>query len=168
MLGRTPGSISAIYPLQDGVISDDVLTEAMLRAFIKKACDSYLAKYRVIICIPSMITAVEKNAVTEAVLKAGGRKVYLIEEPIAAAIGAGIDISQPNGSMIVDIGGGTTDTAVLSLSGVVSSDSFKYAGNKLDEEIIRLVGSKYALKIGKRMAEEIKKTVGEVYQPGKR
>lgn len=165
MLGRTPGSMSAIYPLQDGVISDDVLTEAMLRFFIKKACDSYLAKYRVIICVPSMITEVERNAVTEAVLKAGGRKVFLIEEPIAAAIGAGIDISKPNGSMVVDIGGGTTDIAVLSLSGVVASDSFKYAGNKLDDEIIRLVASKYTLKIGKRMAEEIKETVGDIYTP---
>lgn len=165
MLGRTPGYIRAEYPLIDGVISDHVMTEVMLKECIKRACNSFLVKHRVIICVPSSVTDVEKRAVIEAVVNAGGRKVYLIEEPIAAAIGAGIDIERPNGSLLVDIGGGTTDVAVTSMSGVVISRSLKYAGNKLDEEIIKLMSTRYKLSIGKKMAEKIKKEIGTVYAP---
>lgn len=165
MLGRTPGYIRAEYPLIDGVISDHVLTEVLLKECIKRACNSFLVKHRVVICVPSSITEVEKRAVVEAVVNSGGRKVYLIEEPIAAAIGAGIDISKPNGSLIVDIGGGTTDVAVTSMSGIVISQSMKYAGNKLDEEIIKLMSIKYKLSIGKKMAEKIKQEIGTVYAP---
>lgn len=165
MLGRTPSYIRAEYPLNDGVISSHMLTEVMLKECIRRACNSFLVKHRVIICVPSVITDVEKRAVVEAVINSGGRKVYLIEEPIAAAIGAGIDITRPNGSLIVDVGGGTTDVAVTSLSGVVLSQSMRYAGNKLDEEIIKLMSVKYKLSIGKKMAEKIKKEIGTVYAP---
>lgn len=165
MLGRTPGYIRAEYPLSDGVISDHAMTEVMLKECIRRACNSFLVKHRVIICVPSSATDVEKRAVIEAVVNSGGRKVYLIEEPIAAAIGAGVDISKPNGSLIVDIGGGTTDVAVTSLSGIVLSQSMKFAGNKLDEEIAKLVGVKYKLSIGRRMAEKIKREAGTVYAP---
>ena len=165
MLGRTPNYIKAEYPLNDGVVSSHMLTEIMLKECIKRACNSFLVKHRVIICVPSAITDVEKRAVVEAVVNSGGRKVYLIEEPIAAAIGAGIDITRPNGSLIVDIGGGTTDVAVTSLSGIVLSQSMRYAGNKLDEEIIKLMSVKYKLSIGKKMAEKIKKEIGTVYAP---
>ena len=166
MLGRTPGYIRAEYPLADGVISDPVLTENMLKEFIRRACSSFLVKHRVIICVPSMITDVERRAVIETVDNAGGRQVYLIDEPIAAAIGAGIDITRANGSLVVDIGGGTLDVAVISLSGVVLSSSVRYAGNKIDEEIIRLLATKYKLAIGKKMAEKLKWEIGNVYAPG--
>jgi len=165
MLGRTPGYIRAEYPLSDGVISDHAMTEVMLKECIRRACNSFLVKHRVIICVPSSATDVEKRAVIEAVVNSGGRKVYLIEEPIAAAIGAGVDISKPNGSLIVDIGGGTTDVAVTSLSGIVLSQSMKFAGNKLDEEIAKLICVKYKLSIGRRMAEKIKREAGTVYAP---
>lgn len=165
MLGRTPGYIRAEYPLADGVISDHIMTEIMLKDCIKRACNSFLVKHRVIICVPSSITDVEKRAVIEAVVNAGGRKVYLIEEPIAAAIGAGIDITKPNGSLIVDIGGGTTDVAVVSLSGVVVSHSMKMAGDKIDQEIIKLMAVKYKLSVGKKMAEQVKREIGNVFHP---
>lgn len=165
MLGRTPGYIRAEYPLSDGVISDHVLTEVLIKDCLKRACNSFLVKHRVIICVPSSITDVEKRTVIEVVVNAGGRKVYLIEEPIAAAIGAGIDIEKANGSLIVDIGGGTTDIAVISMSGVVQSKSIKVAGNKLDEEIIKFFAVKYKLSIGKKMATQIKQEIGNVFHP---
>ncbi|MEG0691672.1 MAG: rod shape-determining protein [Oscillospiraceae bacterium] len=165
MLGRTPGYIRAEFPLRDGVISDHVMTEVLLKDCIKRACDSFIVKHRVIICVPSEITDVEKRAVVEVVVNAGGRKVYLIEEPIAAAIGAGIDISKPRGNMIVDIGGGTIDIAVISLCGVVVSESIKYAGDKIDDEIIKYISAKFKLSIGKKMAEQVKKEIGNLYQP---
>ena len=165
MLGRTPGHIRAEYPLRDGVISDHIMTEIMLKEFIGRACSSFLVKHRVVICVPSSITGVERRAVIEAVLGAGGRKAYLIDEPIAAAIGAGIDISQPNGNLIVDIGGGTTDIAVISLAGIVLSNSIRYAGNRIDDDIIKLMSTKYKLSIGKKMAEHLKREIGCVWQP---
>ena len=136
MLGRTPGNITAIRPLRDGVISQYEITLKMIQHFIKKACGTVIFKPRVIICVPSGITEVEERAVVDAATQAGAKRTYLIEEPVAAAIGAGINISEPNGHMVVDIGGGTTDIAVLSLGGVVVSDSIKVAGDKFDEAII--------------------------------
>jgi len=165
MLGRTPGYIRAEFPLSEGVISDHVLTEIMIKYCLKKACNNFLIKQRVVICVPSAITDVEKKALTEVVYNAGGRKVYLIEEPIAAAIGAGIDISKPKGILMVDIGGGTTDVAVISLLGVVASQSLKYAGNKIDDEIIRFFSLKYKISIGKTMASQIKKDIGNIFDP---
>ncbi len=165
MFGRTPGYIRAEYPLIDGVISDHLMTEVLLKECLKRACSSFLVKHRAIICVPSAITDVEKRAVIEAVVNSGGRKVYLIEEPIAAAIGAGVDITRPDGNLIVDVGGGTADAAVTSMSGVVLSQSRKYAGNKVDEEIIKLLSVKYKLSIGKKMAEQIKKEIGTVFCP---
>ncbi|WMJ23241.1 rod shape-determining protein [Paludicola sp. MB14-C6] len=165
MLGRTPGHIRAEFPLNDGVISDHMLTEVMIKEFLKRACNNFLVKHRVIICVPSAITDVEKRALVEVVINSGGRKVYLIEEPIAAAIGAGIDISKPKGTLIVDIGGGTTDVAVISLSGIVASKSFKYAGNKIDEDIIKYFTMKYKLAIGKKMACQVKQDIGNVFNP---
>ena len=163
MLGRTPGNIVATRPLREGVISDYTVTEKMLKYFINKVGGKTLFAPRIMICIPSRVTEVEKKAVIDAATNAGARRVYLIEEPIAAAIGAGIDISKPNGSMIVDIGGGTTDIAVLSLGDIVTSASIKIAGNKFDNDIIKYVKDKYKLLIGERTAEEIKKEIGTVY-----
>lgn len=165
MLGRTPGYIQAEFPLRDGVISDYRMTEILLKDCIKRACDSFLVKHRVIICVPSSITDIEKRAVVETVVNAGGRKVYLIDEPIAAAIGSGIDISKPNGSMLVDIGGGTSDIAVISLSGVVVSESLRYAGNKIDQEIVKHISTKYKLSIGQKMAEQMKREAGNLFMP---
>lgn len=165
MLGRTPGHIQVEFPLKDGVVSDHEITQVLLKDCIKRACDSFLVKHRVIICVPSTVTDIEKRAVVEAVINAGCRKVYLIDEPIAAAIGAGIDISKPNGSLIVDIGGGTTDIAVISLNGVVVSDSFKYAGNRIDQDIIKFMALRYKLSIGQKMAEKMKKEVGNLFEP---
>ncbi len=165
MIGRTPGYIKSEYPLSDGVISDHVLTEVLLKYCLKLACNSFLVKHRVVICVPSAITDVEKRTLIEVVVNAGGRKVYLIDEPIAAAIGAGIDITKPNGSLIVDIGGGTTDIAVISLSGVVESKSIKLAGNKLDNEIIKFFSTKYKLSIGQCMASKVKKEIGNIFNP---
>lgn len=165
MFERTPPNINVTYPLNNGVISNHVLTEVLLKEFFKKACSNYLVKHRVIICTPSSITNVEKRTLVEVVINSGGRKVYLIEEPIAAAIGSGIDITQPNGNLLVDIGGGTTDIAVISLLGVVVSHSIKYAGNKVDEEIVKLLSIKYKLAIGSKMAEKIKIAVGNVFNP---
>ncbi len=164
MLGRTPGYITAIRPLRDGVISQYDVTLRMLQYFIRRACGSLLFKPRVIICVPSGITEVEERAVIDAATQAGAKHTYLIEEPVAAAIGAGIDISMPNGHMIVDIGGGTTDVAVISLQGIVVSESIKVAGDKFDEAIIRYVRRKYNVLIGERTAEEIKIKIGGAWQ----
>ena len=163
MLGRTPGNIVATRPLREGVISDYTVTEKMLKYFIKKVGGKNLFAPRIMICIPSRVTEVEKKAVIDAATEAGARKVYLIEEPIAAAIGAGIDISKPCGNMVVDIGGGTTDIAVISLGGSVVSTSIKVAGDKFDESIIQYVKKKYNLLIGERTAEEIKIEIGSAY-----
>ena len=156
MLGRTPGNIVAIRPLREGVISDYDMTERMLKEFIHKVAGFSFFKPRVIICVPSGITEVEERAVIDAGIQAGARKVYLIEEPVAAAIGAGIDITQPEGHMIIDIGGGTTEVAVVSLGGVVESESIKTAGDAFDEAIVRYVRRKHNILIGKRTAEELK------------
>jgi rod shape-determining protein MreB len=164
MLGRTPGNIVAIRPLRDGVIADYEVTEKMLRYFIEKAIGKRLFfKPRVMVCIPSGVTGVEERAVRQAALAAGAKQAYLIEEPVAAALGAGIDISEPSGSMIVDIGGGTTDVAVISLGGVVCSKSIRTGGDKFDEAIVRYVRRKFNLMIGERTAEEVKKDVGNAY-----
>lgn len=163
MLGRTPGNITAIRPLRDGVISQYEITLRMISYFLKKACGTLIFKPRVIICVPSGITEVEERAVVDAATQAGAKRTYLIEEPVAAAIGAGIDISAPVGRMIVDIGGGTTDIAVLSLGGVVVSESIKVAGDKFDEAIIRYVRRKHNVLIGERTAEEIKIKIGSAW-----
>jgi rod shape-determining protein MreB len=163
MLGRTPDNIQAIRPLRDGVISNYDLTEQMLKFFIKKVCNYFIFKPRIMICVPSMITEVEERAVYDAAIQAGARKVYLIEEPIAAAIGAGIDITRPVGNMVVDIGGGTTDIAVLSLSDTAVSTSIKVAGDKFDEAIIKFMRKKYSVMIGERTAEEVKLNIGCVF-----
>ena len=163
MLGRTPGNITAIRPLRDGVISQYEITQHMIRHFIKKACGTMIFKPRVIICVPSGITEVEERAVVDAATQAGAKRTYLIEEPVAAALGAGIDISAPNGHMVVDIGGGTTDIAVISLGGVVVSESIKVAGDKFDEAIIRYCRRKHNVLIGERTAEEIKKKIGSAW-----
>jgi rod shape-determining protein MreB len=163
MLGRTPGNIIAIRPLRDGVISQYEITLRMIQHFIRQACGITIFKPRVIICVPSGITEVEERAVVDAATQAGAKKTYLIEEPVAAAIGAGIDISAPNGNMVIDIGGGTSDIAVISLGGVVVSESIKSAGDKFDEAIIRYVRKKYNVLIGERTAEEIKIKIGSVW-----
>ena len=163
MLGRTPGNIVATRPLRDGVISDYTVTEKMLKYFINKVCGKFIFAPRILICIPSQVTEVEKRAVIDAASQAGARKVYLIEEPIAAAIGAGIDISKPCGNMIVDIGGGTTDIAVISLGGSVVSTSLKVAGDKLDEAIVKYIKRKHNIMIGERTAEDLKINIGCVY-----
>ncbi len=164
MLGRTPGNIIAIRPLRDGVISQYEVTMRMIQYFIKKACGTVFFKPRIIICVPSGITEVEERAVLDAAAAAGAQKTYLIEEPVAAAIGAGIDISRPEGHMVVDIGGGTTDIAVISLGGVVVSESIKVAGDKFDEAIIRYVKRRHNVLIGERTAEEIKIKIGCAWQ----
>ena len=163
MLGRTPGNIVAIRPLRDGVISDYDITERMLRYFIQKVCGHRIFKPRIIICVPSGVTEVEERAVLDAAMQAGARKTYLIEEPIAAAIGAGIDISKACGSMVIDIGGGTTDIAVISLGGIVVSSSIKTAGDELDEAIVRYMRKQHNMMIGERTAEEMKVKIGTAY-----
>lgn len=166
MLGRTPGNIVACRPLRDGVISDFHVTERMLRYFLNKVTASSffrLFKPRVMICVPSGVTEVEKRAVEDAAIQAGARKTYLIEEPIAAAIGAGIDITKACGSMVVDVGGGTTDIAVISLGGTVVSTSIKVAGDKFDEAIVRYMRKKHSLMVGERTAEELKISIGTVF-----
>ena len=164
MLGRTPGNIVAIRPMKDGVIADFEVTEAMLRYFIQKAHNRRtLVRPRIIICVPSGITEVEKRAVRDSALAAGAREVYLIEEPMAAAIGAGLPITEPSGNMIVDIGGGTTEVAVISLAGIVFSKSIRVAGDKMDEAIVSYIKRKYNLLIGERTAEHIKKEIGSAY-----
>ena len=163
MLGRTPGNIVATRPLRDGVISNYTVTEKMLKYFINRVCGNFIFAPRIMICIPSQVTEVEKKAVIDAASQAGARRVYLIEEPIAAAIGAGIDISKPCGNMVVDIGGGTTDIAVISLGGSVVSTSIKVAGDKFDEAIVRYIKKKYNTIIGERTAEDLKINIGCVY-----
>ena len=164
MLGRTPGDIVAIRPLKDGVIADFEITAAMIRYFVEKAHNRRtMVKPRVIVCVPYGITNVEKRAVKEAAESAGVRKVFLIEEPMAAAIGAGLPVTEPSGSMIVDIGGGTTEVAVISLAGIVYSKSVRVAGDKMDEAIINYIKRKYNLLIGERTAEEIKIGIGNAY-----
>ena len=163
MLGRTPGNIVATRPLKDGVISDYTVTEKMLKYFINKVCGKFIFAPRVMICIPSQVTEVEKKAVIDAAMQAGARKVCLIEEPIAAAIGAGIDISKPYGNMVVDIGGGTTDVAVISLGGSVVSTSLKVGGDKFDEAVVKYMKKKYNIMIGERTAEDLKVNIGCVY-----
>ena len=164
MLGRTPGNIVAVRPLRQGVISDYTVTEKMLKYFIQKAIGRrMLKKPRISVCVPSGVTEVEKKAVEDATLQAGAREVAIIEEPIAAAIGAGIDISRPCGNMIVDIGGGTTDIAVISLGGTVVSTSIKIAGDDFDEALVRYMRKKHNLLIGERTAEDIKIKIGSAY-----
>src|SRR6187399_2928289 len=164
MLGRTPGNILAIRPLRDGVIADFEITEAMLRYFIARAHNRRtLVRPRIIICVPFGITEVEKRAVKESAESAGAREVYLIEEPMAAAIGSGLPITEPTGNMIVDIGGGTTEVAVISLSGIVFSRSVRVGGDKMDEAIAQFIKRKYNLLVGERTAELIKITIGSAY-----
>jgi rod shape-determining protein MreB len=166
MLGRTPGSIVAIRPMKDGVIADFEVAEAMLRYFIQKVHNrKRLNRPRVIIGVPSGITNVEKRAIRESAIEAGAREVYLIEEPMAAAIGAGLPIAEASGNMIVDIGGGTTEVAVISLSDIVLSISVKVGGDKMDDSIVSYIKKKYNLLIGERMAEQIKMTIGSAYPP---
>ena len=161
MIGRTPGNIVAVRPLRDGVISDYEITEKMLKEFIRKAYGkSKITAPKVIVCVPSQATEVEKRAVIDAARNSGAKKVNLIEEPLAAAIGAGLDITKPNGSMVVDIGGGTTDIAVISLGGIVVRSSIKVAGDSFDDAIIKYVRNKYKIMIGEKTAEELKVTVG--------
>ncbi len=164
MIGRTPGNIVAIRPIKDGVIADFEVTEAMLRYFIRKAHNRRtLVRPRIIICVPYGCTEVERRAVRESAQSAGAREVYLIEEPLAAAIGAGLPITEPSGNMIVDIGGGTTEVAVISLGGIVKSHSVRVAGDKMDEAILQYVKRKYNLLIGEPTAEYIKVTIGNAF-----
>ncbi|OEH85458.1 rod shape-determining protein [Desulfuribacillus stibiiarsenatis] len=166
MLGRTPGNIVAIRPLRDGVIADFEVTETMLRYFIKKVIGkNFLLRPRIMICTPINVTSVEQKAVKEAAERCGGKEIYMMEEPKAAAIGAGLDIFQPSGNLVIDIGGGTTDVAVLSMGDVVTATSIKVAGDKFDAAITRYIKNKYKLLIGERTAESIKITIGTVY-PG--
>ena len=163
MLGRTPGNIVATRPLRDGVISNYTVTEKMLKYFINRVCGKFIFAPRIMICIPSQVTEVEKKAVIDAASHAGARRVYLIEEPIAAAIGAGLDISKPCGNMVVDIGGGTTDIAVISLGGSVVSTSLKVAGDKFDEAVVKYIKRTHNVIIGERTAEDLKINIGCVY-----
>ena len=163
MLGRTPGNIVAMRPLREGVISDYDMTERMLKEFIRKVVSFSLFKPRLLICVPSGITEVEERAVIDAGIQAGARRAYLIEEPVAAAIGAGIDITKPEGNMVVDIGGGTADVAVISLGGVVESVSIKTAGDKFDEAVVKYIRRKHNVLIGERTAEQLKVTIGCVF-----
>jgi rod shape-determining protein MreB len=164
MLGRTPASMVAVRPLRGGVISDYNVTERMLKYFIRKSCGRSSAfKPNIMICVPSGVTEVEKRAVIEAATEAGGRSVYLMEEPIAAAIGAGLDISGPDGKMIIDIGGGTSDIAVISMGTIVSNQSIKIAGDSMDDAIIKYMRKEHKLFIGERTAEEMKKAIGTAY-----
>ncbi len=165
MLGRTPGNIAAVRPMKDGVIADFEVAEAMLRYFITRVHNRQtLVKPRIIIGVPSGITEVEKRAVRDSALAAGAREVYLIEEPMAAAIGAGLPVTEPSGNMIVDIGGGTTEVAVISLSGIVAARSIRVAGDKLDEAVVAHIRRKYSLLIGERTAELVKKQIGNAYK----
>ena len=169
MLGRTPGKVKAIKPMKDGVIADFEITEIMLNAFIKKIkARKLFSRPRILICCPTNITQVEKNAIKEAAERTGARRVYIEEEPKVAAIGAGMDISKPTANMVIDIGGGTTDIAILSLNGIVSSASVKIAGNTFDQEIIKYIKDKYKLLIGEKTAEDIKINFANVSSPDKK
>lgn len=164
MLGRTPGNIVAVRPLREGVIADYDITERMLRYFLDKCgCRRFFFRPRVMVCIPTGVTSVEERAVRQAAIQAGARQAFLIEEPMAAALGAGIDVSEPSGSMVIDIGGGTTDIAVLSLGGIVCSASTRIGGDKFDEAIVRYVRREFNLIIGERSAEELKIAIGTAY-----
>lgn len=165
MIGRTPGNIVAIRPMKDGVIADFDTTQSMLRYFITKALKKkpYLVRPRVVVCVPSGVTAVEERAVREAALQAGAREAYLIEEPMAAAIGAGLPVHEPTGNMIVDIGGGTTEVAVISLGGIVTSRSIRIAGDEMDEAIMQHIKRTYNLMVGERTSEELKLQIGNAY-----
>lgn len=167
MIGRTPEYIVAVKPLKDGVISDNDITEAMVQAFIHKVSSSMMLKPRIILCVPSLITDVENRAVIDAALSAGARKVFIIKEPVAALLGAGVDISRAAGAMVVDIGGGTTDIAVTSFNGIVKDTSVKIAGNKIDEAIIKYISAKYKVIIGEKTAEQAKINIANVYHPDK-
>ena len=160
MLGRTPANIVAVRPITAGVISDYDMTSAMLRELIRKVTSFSLFKPRVLVCVPGSISGVEERAILDAVIEAGGRKVYLVQSPVATAIGAGLEINRPDGHMVVDIGSGTTEAAVVSFSGVVESESIKIAGEAFDEAIIKYIRRKHNLLIGERTAEELKKSVG--------
>ncbi len=167
MVGRTPGGIRAIRPIKDGVIADFEVTEAMLRYFIQRAHNRRrLVRPRIVICVPPCITSVEKRAVRESAMSAGAREVFLMEEPMAAAIGAGLSVTEPSGNMVVDVGGGTTDVAVISLAGIVTSTSVRVGGDKMDEAIISYVKRKHNLLIGERTAEIIKITIGTALPGG--
>ena len=163
MIGRTPEYIVAVRPLKDGVISDNDMTEAMIREFIHMVNGGAMMKPRIVLCVPSSVTDVERRAVVEAAMSAGARKVFLIEEPVAAAIGAGIDITKPDGHMVVDIGGGTADIAVISLSGVVESASIKVAGDQFNEAVIKYMRRKHNILVGESTAEKMKIAIGCVY-----
>ena len=164
MLGRTPGNIIAVRPLREGVIADYDVTERMLRYFLEKCgCKRFVLRPRVMVCIPTGVTSVEERAVRQAAIQAGARQAFLIEEPMAAALGAGIDVSEASGSMVIDIGGGTTDIAVLSLGGIVCSTSTRIGGDKFDEAIVRYVRREFNLIIGERSAEELKIEIGTAY-----
>lgn len=164
MIGRTPGNIIAIRPMKDGVIADFDITQSMLKYFIRKAISvSMFSKPRVVICVPSGVTEVEKRAVEEATIQAGAKEAYLIEEPMAAAIGANLPVEEPSGSMVVDIGGGTSEVAVISLGGIVTSKSLRIAGDELDEAIAHYIKKEYNLMVGERTAEEIKINIGSAY-----
>lgn len=169
MLGRTPGKVKAIRPMKDGVIADFEVTEIMLNAFIKKIkAKKLFSRPRILICCPTNITPVEKNAIKEAAERTGARKVYIEEEPKVAAIGAGMDISKPTANMVIDIGGGTTDIAILSLNDIVSSESVRVAGNVFDQDIIKYIKEKYKLLIGERTAEDIKINFANIFDPNKK
>lgn len=165
MLGRTPGNIVALRPLKDGVISDYDITQKMLKEFVRKACGTKNTRaHNVIVCVPPQATEVEKRAVIDAASNSGAKKVHLIEEPLAAAIGSGLDITKSNGCMVVDIGGGTCDIAVISLGGVVERESIKIAGDKMDDAIVKYVRNKYNLLIGEKTAEELKINIGSSFK----
>ncbi len=165
MVGRVPDHIAVVRPLSDGVISDHKMTENMITAFIEKVTGQQLFMPNIVMCIPSSITDVESRAVVEAAKISGARRVYLIEEPVAALLGCGVDISRPDGNMVVDIGGGTTDIAVISMNGVVAKSSVKMAGNKLDKAIVRYVSSRYRILIGEKTAEMVKTAITNLFDP---
>ncbi|MTI66698.1 MAG: rod shape-determining protein [Firmicutes bacterium] len=168
MIGRTPGNIVAIRPMKDGVIADFDVTQSMIKYFLKKAYPKRtIVQPRVVVCVPSGVTEVEKRAVEEAALQAGAKEAYLIEEPMAAAIGADLPVQEPTGSMVVDIGGGTTEVAIISLGGIVTSKSIRVGGDELDESIVQFIKKSYNLMIGERTAEEVKINIGSAYKKSK-
>ena len=165
MEGRAPSYIAVVHPIADGVISDDILTQAMIRELIWSAAGHPIVKPRIIICVPSLITEVEKRAILDAAMSTGSRRVHLIQEPLAALLGAKIHIEKPVGNMVVDIGGGTTDVAVVSMNGIVTARTLKIAGNRFDQSIIRYVQNKYGILLGKKSAEELKISLCNLYNP---
>ena len=165
MEGRSPSYIAVVHPLQDGVISDDILTQALIREMIGVVAPTPIFKPRIVICVPSLITDVEKRAILDAALSTGSRKVHLIQEPLAALLGAGVSINHPVGNMVVDIGGGTTDIAVVSMNGIVTARSLRIAGNRFDQSIIRYVQNKYQIQLGSKTAEQVKMSLTNLYNP---